>query len=76
MSSQADLKKGSWRKWSLKVSYIVPCSLSSKSARVDGEYRVQAIAVTLLCAVQGQLVEDDSGSVLLPAKYDIANIHF
>ena len=26
--------------------------------------------------MKGQLVEDDSGSVLLPAKYDIANIHF
>ena len=32
----------------------------------------------IICIVQGQLVEDDSvgGSVLLPAKYDIANIHF
>ena len=23
-----------------------------------------------------QLVEDNSGSMLLPAKYDVANIHF
>jgi len=27
-------------------------------------------------ALRGQLVEDNTGSVLLPAKYDVANIHF
>jgi hypothetical protein len=27
-------------------------------------------------ALRGQLVEDGTGSVLLPAKYDVANIHF
>ena len=26
--------------------------------------------------LKGQLVEDGTGSVLLPAKYDVANIHF
>ena len=27
-------------------------------------------------ALRGQLLEDGSGSVLLPTKYDVANIHF
>ena len=67
----------SWRYWgdtpvSLSRWVTVRCSLSSKSARVQAKQYNH----NLLCPVQGQLVEDDSGSVLLPAKYDIANIHF
>ena len=51
----------------------------SKSARATmAQIALNSLSILLIHSsyLQGQLVEDDSGSVLLPAKYDIANIHF
>ena len=60
---------------SLKVTiFLYGCKLFLLQKYVYPEI----IITNARCIVQGQLVEDDSvgGSVLLPAKYDIANIHF
>ena len=51
----------------------------SKSALATmAQIALNSLSILLIHSsyLQGQLVEDDSGSVLLPAKYDIANIHF
>ena len=66
-----------WRAFSLEdISVYRETVGASTGQQQHAPSRLEIMRRQTMNALRGQLVEDRAESVLLPAKYDVANIHF
>ena len=66
-----------WRAFSLEDIAVYKETLGGSTSQVQqAPAKLEILRKQTMDALKGQLVEDGTGSVLLPAKYDVANIHF
>ena len=66
-----------WRAFSLEDIAVYKETLGGSTGQVQqAPTKLEILRKQTMDALKGQLVEDGTGSVLLPAKYDVANIHF
>ena len=66
-----------WRTFSLEDIAVFRETLGGNAIHCQQTpSKLEVLRRQTMDALKGQLVEDGTGSVLLPAKYDVANMHF
>ena len=66
-----------WKAFSLEDIIVYRETLCANTSQLhQTPSKLEILRKQTMDALRGQLVEDGTGSVLLPAKYDVANIHF